>query len=199
MAHRIREGMREARVLGSMGGPGKIVEADETYVGGKAANRAYGETPKKEAVMSLVERGGRAASYHVADVSAATLRSILVTAVSQKSTLDTDESRTYGAFGWRFAGHETVNHSIKEYVRDSVHTNSAEGFFSILKRGIYGTYHHVSEAHLKRYLCEFDFRYNHRIKLGYDDTTRTALAVKGIGGKRLTYRGPHNQSPEFRA
>jgi transposase-like protein len=195
MAHRIREGMREARIFGGMGGPGKVVEADETYVGGKAANRAFGkEPPKKEAVMSLVERGGKVASYHVANVSAATLRPIVVNAVSRKSRLHTDDFMTYGAFEWQFAKHETVTHSAGEYVRGDVYTNTVEGYFSILKRGIYGVYHHVSEAHLKRYLCEFDFRYNHRIALGFDDPTRAALAVKGIAGKRLTYRQPHGIS-----
>lgn len=129
-----------------------------------------------------------AASYHVPNVTAATLRPIVVNAVSHKSRLHTDEFRPYGAFGWQFAKHETILHSADEYVRGDVHTNSVEGFFATLKRGIYGTYHHVSEVHLKRYLCEFDFRYNHRIALGCDDATRAAIAVKGIAGKRLTYR-----------
>ena len=141
-----------------------------------------------EPVLALVERGGRAASHHVADVTAATLRPIIVHAVARQTRLHTDESRIYVSFGGRFAAHETVMHSAEEYVRGDVHTNSVESFFAILKRGIYGTYHHVSEAHLGRYLHEFDFRYNHRVQLGCDDATRAALAVKGIAGKRLTYR-----------
>jgi transposase-like protein len=198
MAHRIREGMREARVFGGMGGPGQVVEADETFIGGKEANkhkskRAGIRGPStKEPVMTLVERGGKAKSHHVPNISAATLRPIIVSAVSRQSRLHTDEAPVYGSFGWRFAAHETVLHKIEEYVRDDVHTNTVEGFFAILKRGIYGTYHHISEAHLPRYLNEFDFRYNHRIALGIDDATRAALAVKGIAGKRLTYRGPHS-------
>jgi hypothetical protein len=105
--------------------------------------------------------------------------------------LRTDESSLYTAIGKSFASHETVNHSAKEYVRGDAHTNTVEGYFSILKRGIYGVYHHVSEQHLKRYLCEFDFRYNERIALGVDDVERTNRALRGIVGKRLTYRTTH--------
>ena len=196
MAHRIREGMREARIVGQFGGDGEVVEADETYIGGKEANKhkskrsgVRGGARDKEPVLSLVERGGRAASHHVPDVTAATVRPIVLNAVARASRLHTDESRVYTSFADRyFSAHETVMHSAKEYVRDDVHTNSAESFFAILKRGIYGTYHHVSEAHLKRYLSEFDFRYNYRIKLGFDDTDRANRAVKGVEGKRLTYR-----------
>jgi transposase-like protein len=141
MAHRIREGMREARILGGMGGPGEIVEADETFVGGKEANKheikrlhAGRGGAGKETVLALVERGGLAASYHVANVTAQTLRPIIVSAVSRKSRLHTDEYPTYRSFGYEFAQHETVVHTAGEYVRDDVHTNSAEGYFAILKR-----------------------------------------------------------------
>src|SRR4029079_1042150 len=115
---------------------------------------------------------------------------ILAEVASKDTHLRTDQSPVYTGLGTSYASHETVNHSIKEYVRADAHTNTAEGYFSILKRGIYGTYHHVSAEHLKRYLGEFDFRYNHRIALGFDDETRAAIAVKGIAGKRLTYRQP---------
>src|SRR4051794_2240508 len=108
--------------------------------------------------------------------------------LDQKSFLMTDGEGQYRILGPIFAKHETVNHSIGEYVRGDAHTNTVEGYFSIFKRGIYGVYHHVSAEHLKRYLGEFDFRYNHRMALGFDDTTRAAIAVKGIAGKRLTYR-----------
>jgi hypothetical protein len=194
MAHRIREGMREAHLPGSMGGNGKFVEADETYVGGKAKNRAYKNPPPKEAVMSLVERGGRVRSHHVPEVTAKTLKPILVDAIANDTHFRTDESPLYYKIGEGFASHRTVNHSISEYVRGDAHTNTIEGYFSILKRGIYGVYHHVSPGHLKRYLGDFDFRYNHRVALGFDDTTRAALAVKGIVGKRLTYRGTDRQA-----
>jgi transposase-like protein len=191
MAHRIREGMRDARLPEPMGGEGKFVEADETYVGGKAKNRAYAKTlPSHEAVMSLVERGGKVCSRHVSDVTAKTLKLILVEAIAKDSHFRTDQSPVYTEIGTGFASHATVNHSIKEYVRGDAHTNTVEGYFSIFKRGIYGVYHHVSQEHLKRYLAEFDFRYNHRIALGFNDETRAAIAVKGIAGKRLTYRQP---------
>ena len=191
MAHRIREGMREAHLPEPMGGEGKFVEADETYVGGKAKNRAYAKTlPSHEAVMSLVERGGKVRSRHVADVTAKTLKPILVEAIAKDSHFRTDQAPVYTEIGAGFASHATVNHSIKEYVRGDAHTNTVEGYFSIFKRGIYGVYHHVSAEHLKRYLGEFDFRYNHRIALGFDDETRAAIAIKGIAGKRLTYRQP---------
>jgi transposase-like protein len=194
MAHRIREGMREAHLSEPMGGAGKFVEADETYVGGRAKNRAYKEPPPKEAVMSLVERGGKVRSRHVPEVTASTLRPIIVDAIAKETHFRTDESPVYYKIGEGFASHLTVNHSISEYVRGDAYTNTVEGYFSILKRGIYGVYHHVSAEHLKRYLGEFDFRYNYRIALGFDDTTRAALAVKGIAGKRLTYRQPHGQA-----
>ena len=190
MAHRIREAMRPLSEIEPMGGEGKFVEADETFVGGKAKNRAYGAIPYKEAVVSLVERGGRVRSHHVADVTATTLKPILVNAIAKDTHFRTDSSPVYTGLGEGYASHETVNHSIKEYVRGDAHTNTAEGYFSILKRGIYGTYHHVSHQHLKRYLCEFDFRYNERIALGVNDAERAAKAIKSSAGKRLTYRQP---------
>lgn len=184
MAHRIREAMRDLNP-GPMGGDNQVVEADESYVGGKAKNKKYGPPPKKEAVFSLLERDGRVRSFHVPAVTAKTLRPIIVTQVSRKSYLMTDEAGVYKKVGKEFKGHGTVNHSIEEYVRGTFwHTNTIEGYFSIMKRGINGVYQHVSQQHLKRYLGEFDFRYNHR-KLS--DTERTAEALRGIGGKRLMY------------
>lgn len=112
----------------------------------------------------------------------------MVKHVSRKSALMTDDAGQYRPIGKEFASHETVNHGIEEYVRGSAHSNTVEGFFSILKRGVVGTFHHVSEAHLSRYLAEFDFRYSNRAALGVDDTARTDEALRGIGGKRLTYR-----------
>lgn len=188
MSHRLREAMREGKLPGGMGGDGKFVEADETYVGGKAKNRAFKAPPPKEAVMSLVERGGKVRSHHVPEVTVKTLKPILVDAIAKDTHFRTDESAVYYGVGETFASHQTVNHSISEYVRGDAHTNTIEGYFSIFKRGIYGVYHHVSAGHLKRYLAEFDFRYNERIALGIDDQERTIRALAGITGKRLTYR-----------
>lgn len=186
MAHRIREAMREPAGAGPLGGSNKVVEADETFVGGKAKNRADGRVPRKEAVMSLVERDGRIRSFHVASVNAATLRDVLTSQVERSSYLMTDEATYYTKTGREFGGHGTVNHSIDEYVRGGFwHTNTVEGYFAHLKRGIYGVYHHVSPKHLKRYVGEFDFRYNAR---GISDAARANAALRGIEGKRLTYR-----------
>ncbi len=196
MCHRIREGMRESKLPGSMGGDGKFVEADETFVGGRAKNRAFKAPAPKEAVMALVERGGKVRSYHLPEVTATTLKPIIVDAIAKDSHFRTDESGVYWKIGEEFASHKTVIHSIGEYVRGDAHTNTVEGYFSIFKRGIYGVYHHVSQEHLKRYLCEFDFRYNCRIALGFDDTARAELAIKGIAGKRLTYRRTDGQAEE---
>jgi transposase-like protein len=189
MMHRLREAMREGKFPGGLGGANRVVEADETYVGGKAANRK-GKVPSKEAAIALVERGGKVRSFHVPSVSAKTLRPILMGQLDRKSYLMTDEAAVYTAMGAEFMGHGTVNHSAEEYVRHGgfMHTNTVENYFSILKRGITGTYHHVSPQHLKRYLAEFDFRYNERSGLGVDDAERATKALKGIVGKRLTYR-----------
>jgi transposase-like protein len=185
MMHRIREAMRESKP-GALGGSNKVVEADETYIGGKAKNRAFGPPPKKEPVVALVERDGSVRSFHVEAVNARTLRPILVTQIDRASYLMTDESNVYTKTGREFKGHGTVNHSIKEYVRGKFwHTNTMENYFSILKRGINGNYQWVSAKHLKRYLGEFDFRYNTR---HVTDLERAAIAAKGIQGKRLTYR-----------
>lgn len=200
MAHRIREGMRELfpEAGGSLGGKGKTVEADETYIGGLEKNKhrskrlanAYGGAGK-EPVVSLVERGGSVRSHHIRAVTAKNVGDIIEAQMKEGSTFYTDDSKIYRTVKPRHRPTATVMHSAREYVRGDVHTNTVEGYFSILKRGINGVYHHVSEQHLKRYLAEFDFRYNERMKLGIDDKTRAAKAVKGIVGKRLTYQQPH--------
>ena len=195
MAHRIREAMIDANP-GPMGGPGKHVQADETYVGKKknpptvtTSGRPFTKGGKtggnfKNAVVSLVSEG-KARTFHVDRADADTVRNILVTNVSRDTDLHTDESRLYTKVGEEFAGHETVNHSKGEYVRNGVTTNNVENYFSVFKRGMLGTYQHCSEKHLGRYLVEFDFRYNRR---DVDDFTRSVQAMKSAEGKRLTYR-----------
>jgi transposase-like protein len=191
LSHRIREAMKDGS-FGPLGGEGATVEVDETYIGGKEGNKhlskrkVRGGVAGKEAVLSLVERDGRVRSLHVGKVRADNLRSIVIAQVDDASLLCTDDSFNYYGMGRTFR-HESVNHSAKEYVRGPFHTNSVEGFFSILKRGIFGCYFHVSEQHLHRYLAEFDFRYSNREKLGVDDAARADLAIKGFAGKRLTY------------
>ena len=141
----------------------------------------------KKAVVALVERDGQVRSFHVANVNAKTLRPLLVTNIDRASTLMTDESPVYTRVGREFGYHGTVNHSASEYVTTGgwKHSNTVENFLSIFKRGVIGTYHHMSEAHLGRYTAEFDFRYNTRL---LNDGERAALVIKGGVGKRLTYR-----------
>jgi transposase-like protein len=137
--------------------------------------------------MSLVERNGEVRSIHLPSITGDKLTAAVQRHVSPQSYLVTDGARFYRNIGWRFADHQWVNHGEREYVRGDVHTNTVEGYFSILKRGVYGVFHHVSEAHLHRYLSEFDFRYNTRERLGVDDTERASLTVVKAKGKRLTY------------
>lgn len=187
LCHRIRESLRE-NDPGLLGGPNTPVEADETFVGGKAKNRAHREPAPKKAVLSLIDREkGQVRSFHVANVTAKTLRPIIAKNVEKASTLMTDEAPVYKGVGKTFAGHHAVNHSVNEYARlgSFVHINSAENFFSIVKRGITGSFHHVSEAHLHRYMVEFDYRYNTRTMKDFD---RFTASIPGIVGKRLTYR-----------
>lgn len=194
MAHRIREAMNPSDPA-PLGGEGKFVEADESVIGGKEANKHKNKrNPKnigmvgKSIAFTLVERGGRARSFHVANVSGKTLRPIIVQHVSRQSFLMTDDAGQYRPIGLEFAGHEAVNHGAGEYGRGNAHSNTVEGYFSILKCGVMGTFHHISEAHVGRYLAEFDFRYSNRSALGIDDTMRTDELLREIGGKRLTYR-----------
>jgi transposase-like protein len=197
LAHRIREAMTDIDPNangGPLGGDGKVVEADETVVGGKSKNRAYRDPAPKKMVATLVERGGRVRSKHVANIDAENLRPFIVRNASRKSTLNTDEASYYVKLGREFAGHHAVDHSRQEYAYKldgrTVSTNNAENYFSIFKRGVYGTFHSISDAHLHRYLAEFDFRYNNRSKLGVEDAERAALTLKGVEGKRLTYYQP---------
>lgn len=193
MSHRIREAMKTTSG-GPLGGSGKTIEADETYWGtsNKKPKGARGYAHKMK-VLSLVERDGQKRSFHVANVNADTLHPILKAQVSAKSRLMTDEASVYTVVGREFKSHGVVNHSAKEYARGNIHTNTVESSFAILKRGLYGTFHNVSEKHLQRYADEFDFRWNNRQALGVDDIERTNKALKGIQGKRLTYR-PLNQA-----
>jgi transposase-like protein len=198
MAHRIREAMiEEAGDTGPMGGAGKIVEADETYHGKRETPRKRKAPPtrggkqggaQKRIIVGLVERGGMVRTFHVQSATAETVRSILVKNVSRKSILNTDESPIYTAVGKEFAAHETVIHSKNEYVRGKTHTNTVENVWSVFKRGMKGIYQHCGEAHLNRYLAEFDFRYNRRSSLGVSDTERAMDAIRGAAGRRLMYR-----------
>ena len=185
MSHRLREAMNTTPT-GQLGGNGSPVEVDETFWGKqKPGARSYHHQMK---VVSLVERNGEKRSYHVPNIGPNTLRPILNAQIAQKARLMTDQAGVYEKLGPFFASHEVVNHSIKEYSRGDVTTNSAESSFALLKRGLVGTFHSVSEQHLQRYVTEFDFRWNNRIKLGVDDVQRTRNLLAGIVGKRLTYR-----------
>lgn len=203
MAHRIREAMRP--LPGSqepLGGKDKVVEADETYIG-KVAEAKPSKQRKgrpfvktgggydKCAVVALVERGGTVRSFHPATANKVDVTAIVKENIAKESRFMTDESRLYTGLSAHFAAHLTVKHSAGEYVRlddRSVHSNTVENFFSVFKRGMRGIYQHCAEKHLRRYLAEFDFRYNTRTKLGYSDYERACTLASGIGGKRLTYR-----------
>jgi transposase-like protein len=187
MSHRIREMMKDGS-MSPMGGEGQIVEADETYFGRRKGSVKRRGAGHKHAVISLVERGGKVRSFHVDRADKASVARIVTDNVRHESRLHTDESRLYAGADGFFALHETVNHGADEYARGDVTTNSVEGFFSIFKRGMKGIYQHCDEKHLHRYLNEYDFRYNNRTALGVNDEARAVKALKGIVGKRLTYR-----------
>lgn len=197
MAHRIREAMKPT-TNEPMGGNGKIVEADETYYGPKAVKQTHRKdgtplSPKaykatnKRVVVSLVERDGNVRSFHVEKANRATVEEIVSKNVAKESRLHTDEAPIYKVPGRQFAAHETVQHKKDEYARGDVHVNSAEGYFSIFKRGMTGVYQHCGEQHLHRYLNEFDFRYNAR---KITDAERADKAMRGAAGRRLMYQQP---------
>ena len=197
LAMRCREAMGIAPEAGPMGGEGRVVEADTTYVGGREKNKHTSKRKAgniggagKQIVHTLVERDGTARSHHIPNVTRKTLRPVLAN-VDRKSSLMTDTAGGYHHLGKQFARYETVDHGKDEYVRGDAYSNTVEGYFSILKRGIVGVFHSISEAHMHRYLKEFDFRYSNRSALGVEDTERAARALKGAEGKRLLYSQAH--------
>ncbi len=199
MAMRIREGMAHAGTLPPMGGAGRVIEADETYHGRSntlepkkrshpRSSKPHRDQRPKRAIVALVERGGEARIFHVAHADKETVSAIVRKNVDPASRLHTDESALYRGADAHAATHETVAHTKGEYARGDVNTNSVEGVFGQFKRGMTGIYQHCDEKYLHRYLSEFEFRHNHRAKLGYSDGERAAAAVEGVIGKRLTLR-----------
>jgi ISXO2 transposase-like protein len=202
LEHRIRECMDEDD-HGPLGGEGKTVEADETFLN-KQRGRGVWEFSNETGawrkrrdryslpVFALVERGGKARAMPIDDTTAEELRHALKKHGDTKSALMTDEWRGYRMPGREFERHETVNHSAEEWTRGEAGTQAVENFFSVFKRGMRGTYQHCSEKHLARYLHEFAFRYSHRSALGVEDCERAALAIQGGDGKRLLYKQPRS-------
>jgi len=196
MMHRLREALR-AGGLAPMGGSGKVVEIDETVIGKlegapKYMHRGYGQQ-WRNTVMALVERGGNVRTFHIDGTTTGSMLPIIRANIQRETAIMTDEASWHRGLYKDFASHEAVNHTLKEYVRGTITTNTVEGYFSIFKRGMRGVYQHCKEKHLHRYLAEFDFRYNTRTALGYNDFMRAEIAAAGIKGKRLTYRRPHKQ------
>jgi transposase-like protein len=186
LAHRIRKAMEKDPMAGKLTG---VVEADETYVGGKGTGTPGGPMAggSKIAVFTLIQRDGEARSVVVEDVKAKTLKGIIRDEVEGTAHIMTDQMQSYHGLAREFAGHDTVDHSAGEYVRGIVHVNFSESYFSLFKRGIIGAFHHVSRKHIQRYLEEFDFRWNRR---KITDSERMLEAVAGTEGKRLFYRAP---------
>ena len=190
MEHRIREAMRDDTVA-PIGGSGKTVESDETFIGMKKGFRKQrGGGSHKNVVLTLVERGGKARSFHIARASVPDIAPIVRANIDRESRLMTDEAKHYDKVGADFDAHETVNHAAGEYVRGDAFTNTVESYFSVFKRGMKGIYQHCGEQHLHRYLAEFDFRHSNRVRLGVDDTERAKRAIRGAKGKRLMYQQP---------
>jgi transposase-like protein len=205
LAHHIREAVALEPGAPQLGGEGKVIEADETFIGradrhapewifvnGVGWVRKGGDEKMK--VITLVERGGSARLIYVDRLTVAKVYEILVLNSRRESTLNTDKASYYARPGRRFAKHETVVHSAEEYVRGVTNTNTVEGYYSIFKRGMRGIYQHCGEKHLHRYLAEFDFRYSNRVRLGVDETERTRRAIRGAEGKRLTSRRTRGQT-----
>ncbi|MFZ1963794.1 MAG: IS1595 family transposase [Roseiarcus sp.] len=198
LGHRIREAMRIG-ALSPMGGAGGIVEVDETFIGRKEgfekAKAGYGH---KNTVLSLVERGGAARSFHVESTRKDDVLPIVRANIVREARIMTDEAIQYAKLGDEFAQHDAVDHGREEWgytdrrTGDKINTNTVEGYYSIFKRGMKGVYQHCSEKHLHRYLAEFDFRYSNRVKLGVDDIERADRALRGAKGKRLTYQTAHS-------
>jgi len=189
LAHRIRHAMKQDPFATLLKG---VVEVDETYIGGKprktnnnSKKNKRGRGTKKTPVMVLVERDGKSVSKPIEKVNAKTLKTAIREFVSKASTIITDDWRSYVGIGKHFeGGHKVIKHSIGEYVKNGVSTNTAESYFSLLKRGVHGTFHSISKQHLFRYCDEFSFRWNHR---KVTDGKRTESAIKGAIGKRLVY------------
>jgi transposase-like protein len=206
LEHRIREAMRNGD-FSPMGSGGKVVEVDETYIGkidamSRDEYKALGSRGPsfKNVVLTLVERGGSARSFHIDNASVASVLPILNANLARETSLMTDSAALYrGQIGQSFGSHDYVDHSAFEWGRGDVHSNTVEGFYSIFKRGMKGVYQHCSEKHLHRYLAEFDFRYSNRSALGVEDQERSEIALKGAKGKRLTYKGPRPIMAEFEA
>jgi transposase-like protein len=189
LEHRIREAMRSGD-LSPLGGNGGVVEVDETFIGRKGGVEKKRGAWHKIPVLSLVDRkSGQCRSFVVDNVDRATLVPLVLQNVDRETYIMTDEAGQYkGQFRPLFLGHGRVNHAKGEYGRGVVHTNTVEGSFSVFKRGMKGVYQHCSEKHLHRYVAEFEFRYNNRQALGFDDGKRSVEALRGTTGKRLTYR-----------
>jgi transposase-like protein len=195
MCHRIRKAMEASEATPAMGGPGGQVQADETYYGNTSKrSKSYkkGHSHKASVVALVDPANGQARAFHVPKATADTVRHILVTNADRASTLVTDESSLYTKVGREFDAHDKVWHDARVYVTEAGRTtNNVENFFGIFKKEMVGVYHFCGEQHLQRYLDEFSFRYSNRSGLGIDDAERANRALKGIVGKRLTYRWPH--------
>jgi transposase-like protein len=193
VSHRLREAMRSTD-SGPMGGEGDVIEADETFIGRvEGQPKARAGWGHKNVVLTLVKRGGGARSFHVDSTTIANIVPILRANIKTESKVMTDEANQYKTLSETFFPlHDAVNHKKEEWVRGDVHTNTVEGFYSVFKKGMKGIYQHCKEKHLHRYLSEFDFRYSNRVALGVDDVARAERALKGVVGKRLTYRTTGN-------
>jgi len=195
MSHRVREAMKTLG-LEPMGGAGEIVEIDESFTGRidgmPVQTTPGGASSYKNTILALVTRGGAARTFHVEGTTSGELLPVIRANLSKEAFIMSDEWKGYKKLGDEYWMHQAVNHGAGEYVRGIVHTNTVEGYFSIFKRGMKGVYQHCKEKHLHRYLSEFDFRYSNRIALGINDTARADRALRGVVGKRLTYRPPHH-------